>query len=214
MHHTPGMYVGTSTEFLGRRPIPLEIRGRYAAVVLGPSGAGKSEVARRLVTLGVDGVPVLTWAPSDLDREASQRARRGRWSTASLAAPALLIDEPVWLGTRRGVFRQVCELVALRAAAEHRTVLIQREGDTSAEEVVKAMAPGSIVTIALRFPSAPRGRVRFARRLCDELGVPRSAAKDCERLDPWRYDAVRALVMERAGLLSAAPTPSAVQITP
>lgn len=198
MHHTPGMYVGTSTEFLGRRPIPLEIRARFAAVVLGPSGAGKSEVARRLVTLGVVDVPVLTWSPSDLDREASLRARRGRWSPSVLTAPALLIDEPVWLATRRGVFRQVCELVALRAGSERRTVLIQREGDTSAEEVVQAMAPGSIVTVALRFPSAPRGRVRFARRLCDELGLPRSAAKDAERLDPWRYDAVRELVLARA----------------
>jgi hypothetical protein len=56
------------------------------------------------------------------------------------------------------------------------------------------------VTLNLRYPQG-RGRVRFATRVCEELGLDRRYARTVRPEDPWTYlKVIRALKrIEREG---------------
>jgi hypothetical protein len=69
-------------------------------------------------------------------------------------------------------------------------VLCQCDEDGSIDELIAVMRPGSIAVIGLRFPRGKRGRLRFARRVCEELGAPREAARGTDQLEPWGYSRV------------------------
>ena len=103
---------------------------------------------------------------------------------------ALVLDGPVWLRGRLGVVELLKELVEMRAREGRRTVLCQRDTDGSLDELIAVLTPGTSVVIGLRFPTGKRGRLRFARRLCEELGAPREAARGTDQLVPWRYERV------------------------
>jgi len=56
------------------------------------------------------------------------------------------------------------------------------------------------VTLNLRYPQG-RGRIRFAVRVCEELGIDRRYARTTQPEDPWTYlKVIRALKrIEREG---------------
>lgn len=181
----PALLTGTSTEYLGRKPWPRVIRERQVIFVLGPEGVGKSSVARCLA-----GEPARVLDTRELQHAVLERVRRGRWAPELLEARALVLDGPVWLRHRQGLVDLLVELLRARLEARRRTVVCQSDNDGSAEALIGAMEAGSLVVIGLRFPKGKRGRLRYARRVCDELEIPREAARGTELLEPWRYDRV------------------------
>jgi hypothetical protein len=161
------------------------LRQRSIVVVLGPEAVGKTEVAWKIA--GQDGVRVDTHG---LQEALLTRVRQGAWEDRLLMAPALILDGPVWLRGRAGVVALLAELLKTRAAASRTTVLCQRDGDGSIDELIAVMRAGSVAVIGLRFPTGKRGKLRFARRMCDQMGAPREAARGTDQLVPWRYERV------------------------
>lgn len=153
-------------------------------VLLGPQGVGKTVVAEQIA--GIDAVRLDTTRLSDA---LLRRVREGSWGEL-LTHDALVLDGPVWLRGRPGVVELLRELVEFRRRDGRRTVLCQRDCDGSIDELIALLKPGTSVVVGLRFPKGPRGRLRFARALCDVLGAPREAARGTEQLEPWRYDRV------------------------
>lgn len=151
-------------------------------IVLGPAGSGKTEVAKRLAR----GAP-LRLDTQQLESLVVDRVGAGRWHDKLVAAPSLVLDGPVWLQNRPGVVAQLCELLQLRLEAGHQTVVCQSDHDGSVDLLMECVAPGAMVVLGLRFPKGERGRLRFARRICDQKGIPRVAARGTHHLDPWGY---------------------------
>lgn len=190
----PAFLTGTSTEYLGRRPLPRAVRERPVVIVLGPPRCGKSSVAERFA--GSDARVVST---REFQDALVERVRAGAWGGPLLSAASLVLDGPGWLWNRDGVVGLLSELLRARVAAGRRTVVCQRDTDGTVSELIAEMAPGSLAVIGLRFPVGQRGRIRFARRLCDELGLPRERAAGAELLEPWGYDEVLAALKSRSG---------------
>lgn len=126
-----------------------------------------------------------------------------RWRPSRLEVPNLIIDGPAWLRNRPAVVDALHELLTHRAASGRRSIVIQNNGDGSIEYLMDRMKAGSMVVLGLRFPKGPRGRLRFARRICDDLGVPREAARGTHTLDPWNY--TRVLEHIHAAIADQAP---------
>lgn len=191
--HAPALLTGTSEEFLGRKPLPRILRCRHLVFVLGPAGVGKSTVAREL-----SGTVRVELDTRQLEHVMLERVRGNRWPERIEQAPALVVDGPVWLRNRRGAVKLLLELASQRADVARRTVFVQGEADGSVEELISQSEPGSAVVVGLRFPTGRRGRLRCARRLCAELGLPLVAAAGSDALEPWRYDRLVAHLVERA----------------
>lgn len=189
---SPALLTGTSSEFMGLRPLPKLLRQRRVVFVLGPPGVGKTSVASVLSNGDARSIDARA-----IDQILLERVRTGRWSDEWLTPIDLVLDGPVWLRNRSGAVSLLAELAQLRAADGARTYVCQAEADGSIEELIAAMVAGSSVVIGLRFPSGKRARLRCARRMCDELGLPRDAALGSECLDPWRYDRLVAWLVER-----------------
>ena len=182
---TPAFITGTSSEFLGRRPWPRVLLERHIGVILGPSGAGKTSVALRLA-----GQPAQHVGTRALQEALLDRVRLGAWPQVYRECSALVLDGPVFLRGRDGVVDLLREMVQYRARFKRRTILCQDDSDGSLEELIAVLRPGSVTVIGLRFPTGKRGRVRFARRVCEELGAPTEAARGTETMVPWRYERV------------------------
>ncbi len=189
---SPALLTGTSSEFMGLRPRPKLLKQRNVVFVLGPPGVGKSSVASVLA-----GEPRRSFDHREIDTMLLDRVRGGRWEPVLLEPGCLVLDGPVWLRNRAGAVALLAELAKLRAESGHRTLFCQADSEGSIEELIAAMEAGSAVVIGLRFPTGKRARLRCARRICDELGFPRDAALGSECLDPWRYDRLRAWLVER-----------------
>ena len=198
----PALLTGTSEEFLGRKPLPRVLRARNTVFVLGPQGVGKSTVARSLA-----GPAHIQYDTRQLEHVLIDCVRLGRWSERIEAAPSLVIDGPVWLRHRPGAVMLLLDLARRRSAAGRRTVFCQvsnpqplpgGESDGSIEELIAQSEPGSAVVVGLRFPTGRKSRLRCARQLCEELGLPAVAAHGSESLEPWRYDRLVAFLVERA----------------
>lgn len=189
----PALLTGTSEEFMGRKPLPRLLRSRHTVFVLGPQGVGKSSVARTL-----SGPARIELDTRQLEHVLLDRVRMGRWSERVGDAPALVLDGPVWLKNRRGAVNLLLDLARQRSACARRTVFCQTEGDGSIEALIAQTEPGSAVVIGLRFPTGRKSRLRCARQLCAELGLPPAAAAGSETLEPWRYDRLVAFLVERA----------------
>lgn len=181
----PALLTGTSSEYLGRRALPRILRERSIIVVLGPEGSGKTSVARRLAGEGHTYLDTRETQNALVDYVASRS-----WAGGLVDAPALVLDGPIWLRNRPAAVTALGELLRRRLEAGRRTIVCQSDSDGSVQELIKSMEPGSLVVIGLRFPKGVRGRRRFARRICDRLGLPRSAARGTEQIEPWGYEPV------------------------
>ena len=89
------------------------------------------------------------------------------------------------------------ELLKQRADAGLRTVVCDANGDGSVEELLSRTPTGSTAVLGLRFPSSRSGRLRFARRQCDDLGLPRTMARGTENIEPWGYAVLAELERRR-----------------
>jgi len=70
--YAPAFITGTSSEFMGRKPLPRVLRQRRITVVLGPEGVGKSTVARALAA----GIPPLELDAKQLETQFNARVRQ------------------------------------------------------------------------------------------------------------------------------------------
>jgi len=190
---SPALLTGTSSEFMGLRPLPRLLRHRHVIFVLGPPGVGKTSVACRLA--GEESPRIFD--SREIDTMLLERVRNARWSDELLDSADLVLDGPAWLRNRSGAIALLVELAQTRATAGARTIFCQADADGSIEELFAAVEAGSAVVIGLRFPNGKRARLRCARRICDELGFSRDAALGSDCLDPWRYDRLRAWLVER-----------------
>ena len=181
----PALLTGTSTEYLGKRPLPKIMRDRPVVILMGPPGVGKSSVAWQIV--GESAKHLHTRA---LQQAILRRVRTGSWSKALIKARGLILDGPVWLRNRPGVVELIVELLKARGEVGRRTVVCQAQGDCHIDVLIAAAPRGTLALVGLRFPKGKRGRVRFARRMCDERGLSNDAARGTELLTPWGYDIV------------------------
>jgi predicted ATPase len=113
--YAPAFITGTSSEFMGRKPLPRVLRQRRITFVLGPEGVGKSTVARALAAgtrLELDA--------KQLETQVNARVRSGSWSSRILSAPFVVLDGPVWLTSFSAKRSFLAELVRHRAAASLR----------------------------------------------------------------------------------------------
>jgi len=178
----PALLTGTSSEYLGKRALPRILRERRVVVVLGPSGVGKTRVALRIA----DGEALVLNA-KEVQEALIERVGQRRWADRLLQAPSLVLDGPVWLRNRPAAVDALCELLYACSDAGVRTLVCQGSSDASVEELMGRMPAGSLAVIGLRFPKGTRGRLRFARRACDGLALPRTAARGTDSLEPWGY---------------------------
>lgn len=170
-------------------------------VILGPEGVGKSSVARRFA--GEGSSTFLYLDTQMLKEEVIKRVRRGKWSKMLYDSPALVLDGPTYLVSRPGAEMLIMSLIRTRVKKGLHTILCDVSGDGSVDCIMENMAAGSMVVLGLRFPKSRSGRMRFARRQCDVLGIPRACARGTDAIEPWRYDAVIRDLMECKSLLDS-----------
>ena len=175
------LLMGTSSEYLGRRPLPNLLTERTFLLVLGLPGVGKTSVARRVL-----GPKATLLRGANLQAAAVAAVRRRRWPEELQSAEALIIDGPTLLHRRPGVMRLLQSLIRERSERGLRTAVCQGAGDDSVLLLVDGLEEHDRVTLNLRFP-AGRGRVRWTMRMCQELGVDRNMARQVQPDGPWTY---------------------------
>jgi hypothetical protein len=185
INRTPALFTGTSTEYLGKRPLPKLLRERPVVIIMGPGGVGKTCVAMRIA-----GESSRRLSAGALQQAILRRVRTGAWSKALIKARGLVLDGPVWLRNRPGVVELIVELLRARSDAGRRTVICQANTDSHVDVLIAAAPRGTLALVGLRFPKGKRGRLRFARRMCEHHGFPKEAARGTDQILPWRYDQV------------------------
>lgn len=176
---------GTSTEFLGRKPLPRAVQERPLVFLLGPRGVGKTRVSQRLL----GGAAALISARDTLE-QTQHCLLQGEWSSLFLSSPRLIIESPCFL-ERRPAFRSaLAKLLQTRVRGGRRTIVIEALDGISVQQVLlQVVPPTQRATVLLRFPVG-RGRQRFAARVCDELEISRVHVRAVKNLDPWTYEQV------------------------
>ncbi len=181
----PAFISGTSSEFLGRKPLPRSVRTRPVIFILGPKGVGKSAVARRL--LGDD---VLHMGSRELGNRMATTIRARRLDEELRLCHSLILDAPYFISRRPGYRRSIVQLLQKRVELGHRTILLESQDMASMQSLMDGVEIDNRATLSLRFPVG-RGRRRYALKVCDELGVSSSYARQMVNLEPWSYTAVR-----------------------
>ena len=176
---------GTSSEFLGRKPLPRAVRSRPLIFILGPKGVGKSVVARRL--LGED---ALRLDGKELADRVARTIRARRWEPELQDCESLILDAPYFISRRPGYHRSIGRLLNERVERGHRTILLESQDMASLQRLMDTVALERRATVSLRFPVG-RGRRRYALKLCEELNIDTSYARQSVNIDPWSYTAVR-----------------------
>jgi hypothetical protein len=182
----PALLTGTSSEFLGQRPLPKVVRQRGICFLIGPRGVGKTEVALR-----VAGENSLYLSNKGLDREVLDRVRSGVWRQEILTSEGVVLDGPVFLRSRPSLSHMLVDLFHAREGEGRRTVLVDTANGNAVQTLMGVLRPGRASVIALRFPISRRARLRYARKLCEEMGLPEEEARGSPCLEPWSYADVR-----------------------
>ncbi|MFN7144028.1 MAG: hypothetical protein ACK4YP_09645, partial [Myxococcota bacterium] len=179
----PALITRTSSELLGRRPLPRVLRERPVLFVLGPPGVGKTAVARR----------VLSEMPGTVEasfQNAVVAAVRAGWSRQLREAPGLLFDDVDCLHERHGPQDLLRSLVRERALAGRRTVLCQgHDADHSVTLLFEKIPLALRASLLVRFPVG-RGRRRHVAARCADRGLPFSLAREAVVMEPWSYELV------------------------
>ena len=182
-------FSGTSSEYLGRRPLPRSLQTRPVVFLLGPTGVGKTAVAQRL--LGTDAAHITGKPLLDV---LSYQARYRRWPDPLRFAPTLIMDGPCFLTRRPAVQQALRGLLQARVSDGLRTALCEADDVTSLLSLMEGVSSEMRATVALRFPEG-RGRRRTAARMCDELGLSRVFARKVVDIEPWTYTRVLTALM-------------------
>lgn len=173
---------GTSTEYIGVKPLPRVLRDRPVVFVLGPQGVGKSTVATRL-TRGAS----LVCDSQGVQRAILERVRHSRWDPELLEFSSLVLDGPVWLQGRPAVVELLRELLQLRSDRGQRTIVCQADTDASVSLLMECLPVGQCAMVALRFPTSRRARLRAAERVCLDNGIPARFARHTANTSDWSY---------------------------
>jgi len=189
----PALVSGTSREFLGRKPLPRAIRDRAMVFLLGPLGVGKTTVARFLA--GEHGHYL---SEADVLKCLKDHARVRSWKSELVTARALVLECPCFMNRRPAAMSAIQELLRSRAGGGRSTWVVEAESGTAMERVMSVVHPGYRATVVLRFPVG-RGRLRYAKTVCDDLGIAASLAASTMDLSPWTYAAVRGALSEHVG---------------
>ena len=181
----PSLVSGTSSEFMGKKPLPRSIRDRTMVFILGPSGVGKSTVAQVL-----SGEDAIRQSESEVLDAINHHARNRKWNAGLINAPALVIECPCFLDRRPAALEGLKDLMRRRAGGRRRTWVVEAASGTSMETIMGSVHPGYRATLVLRFPVG-RGRLRFAKRICRDLGLDTAHAVATVDIEPWTYQLVR-----------------------
>jgi hypothetical protein len=182
---SPSFLSGTSSEYLGRKPLPRLLKRRLVVVITGPEGVGKTVVACRIA-----GECALRLDDSAVHRATVHWLKEQCWRDELTEHPDLIIDGPVFLPQRLGAARALADLIRQRTDSGLRTFICEGGlADGSVALLMDAVDPGHRVTLTLRFPKGG-GRRRFAQRFCEAHGIERSFARSTLHLEPWTYAGV------------------------
>lgn len=184
----PGLVTGTSSEYVGDRPLRRIFRSRSVVIVFGPPGSGKTAVAERIARHHDD--EVLRVPRGALSAAVVDAVRQGAWPDTYRHTEALVLDGPARLPARPGPRSLLTGLLLERSEAGLHTVVVDCCGDGSGEAILADLPAGIAAVLALRFPASRSGRMRFARRICDQVGLPRTEARGTVQIEPWSYRAV------------------------
>ena len=188
----PALISGTSSEFLGGKPLPRAVRDRPLIFLLGPRGVGKTSVAHQLVEEGT-----LHLHERALLDAVSEQVRQRQWPDQLDTLPALILEGPSFLPHRPGMAGAVQTLVNLRAQAGLKTIVTDAEG-AAALGLMEGVPPELRATVVLRFPVG-RGRLKLARQLCESMGIDPRLAEQTLELSPWSYASVREELVRLGG---------------
>jgi len=188
----PALISGTSSEFLGGKPLPRAVRERPLVFLLGPRGVGKTQVAHRLV--GSDTLHLYERALLDA---VSMQVRQRAWPDQLDTLPELILEGPSFLPHRPGLAGALQALISTRAESDLKTIVTDAEG-TAALGLMEGVAPELRATVVLRFPVG-RGRLKLARQFCSQLGIDPRYAERTVDISPWSYAAVWARLEQLQG---------------
>lgn len=188
----PALITRTSSELLGRRPLPRVLRERPVLFVLGPAGAGKTAVARRLLA-DTPGSVEAAFRPAVV-----AAARNHVWAPELREAPALFLDDVDCLHNRFGVQELLGSLLRERALKGRRTVLCQGSANDTSVTLLYVGVPLALrATVLLRFPVG-RGRRQHVKARCLARDLPFTHARGAVGMEPWNYALVEAQLDELA----------------
>jgi len=186
----PTLVSGTSTEFLGRKPLPRAVARRPVVFLLGPKGVGKTTVALHLA-----GAQRCYLPEEELLGVLRAYARARCWAEAYLSPAALVLEAPCFLSRRPAVTLALQDLLQQRTSRGGRSFVCEADDEDPMRELIGSLSPKDKATMVLRFPVG-RGRRRYVLRMCDELEVDRSHARQATQLVPWTYALARQALMD------------------
>jgi hypothetical protein len=160
--------------------------------LLGPAGVGKTTVAKSLA-----GNDALYLSDAQVLEALNTHARKRAWDEELLKYSSVVLECPCFLERRPAALQTLQRLLRVRSGGGRRTVICEADSGTPMEELMGAVHPGYRATVVLRFPVG-RGRMRFALRVCNELGLSADHAEATEELEPWTYAAVRTVISTRS----------------
>lgn len=183
------LLTGTSSEFIGLRPLPVALRGSNQTIFIkGPRDSGLTVVAQRIAG-GKSTARLGSKALSNVI-DAYVESGSTAWPDRVTKPRALILDGPQHLLTRKAATSALLDLLKVRRESNMITLVIQQNDDGSLTPLIKPLKVGEYTIIGIRFPKGVRGRRRFGRRYCKEGGYPLAASKGLAAMDDWTYSKV------------------------
>lgn len=187
------LLTGTSSEFIGQRPLPLALRVVNQTIfVIGPKDSGLTVVAQRIA--GPKSVARIGARALNSLIDAFIESGSKEWPDRALKPNTLIIDGPQHLLTRKTATKAMLDLLSRRRKAGTLTIVVQQNDDDSLTSLIRPLKQGEYTIVGLRFPKGIRGRRRFARRYCKQSGYSVAASRGLAKMDDWTYSKVIATI--------------------